>query len=121
MKKVIVDTSSIIYSFKLKQDIFSNLQDIGYTPVVLDAIYEELHNMASKKDRNSLIAKYAIRVIKDKKIKIERSKGKGDEALFNFAKKNKCAVCTNDKDLKKRIKNLSLEILSVKSNGFVGE
>ena len=123
--EVLVDTSSIIYSFCLKKDIFANIENLGFTPVVVSSVIEELKEISKRNSKYAVAARYALRVIeerkKGKRIKIIRTKGNADEAIERIAKKKKIRVCTNDKEMKKRIKKLGLEILTVKSNGFVGE
>jgi rRNA-processing protein FCF1 len=123
--EVLIDTSSIIYSFYLKKDIFSNIEDLGFTPLLISSVVEELRKIAKRNSKYAVAARYALRVIeerkKGKRIKIIRTKGNADEAIQRIAKKKKIRVCTNDKQMKKRIKKLGLEILTVKSNGFVGE
>ena len=123
--EVLLDTSSIIFSFYLKKDIFSNIEDLGFTPVVVSSVVEELKKIAKRNSKYAVAARYALKVIeerkKEKRIKIIKTKGNADEAIQRIAKKKKIRVCTNDKQMKKRIKKLGLEILTVKSNGFVGE
>jgi rRNA-processing protein FCF1 len=124
-KLIIVDTSSIIYSFTLKKDIFSNLEAIGFFPIITSSVIEELKKISKKESRFGVAAKYALWVIKkkkmEKKIKIIRTKRSTDLAIEEISKKKRIRVCTNDKEMKKRIKKLGLEILTVKSNGFIGE
>jgi rRNA-processing protein FCF1 len=123
--EVLVDTSSIIYSFCLKKDIFANIEDLGFTPVVVSSVIEELKKISKRNSKYAIAARYALRVIeereKKKRIKIITTKGNADEAIERIAKKQKMRVCTNDKKMKKRIKKVGLEILTVKANGFVGE
>jgi len=123
--EVLVDTSSIIYSFCLKKDIFANIENLGFTPVVVSSVIEELKEISKRNSKYAVAARYALRVIeerkKGKRIRIIKTKGNADEAIERIAKKKKIRVCTNDKEMKKRIKKLGLEILTVKSNGFVGE
>jgi rRNA-processing protein FCF1 len=123
--EVLIDTSSIIYSFCLKKDVFSNIEDLGFNPLLISSVVEELKKIAKRNSKYGIAARYALRVIQERKkrkrIKIIKTKGNADEEIQKIAKKKKIRVCTNDKELKKRIKKLGLEILTVKSNGFVGE
>jgi rRNA-processing protein FCF1 len=123
--EVLIDTSSIIFSFCLKKDIFSNIEDLGFTPVIISSVVEELKKISRRNSKYAVAARYALKVIeerkKEKRIKIIKTKGNADEAIERIAKKKKIRVCTNDTQMKKRIKKLGLEILTVKSNGFVGE
>ena len=123
--EVLIDTSSIIFSFCLKKDIFSNIEDLGFVPLLISSVVEELKKIAKRNSKYAVAARYALKVIeerkKEKRIKIIKTKGNADEAIERIAKKKKIRVCTNDKEMKKRIKKLGLEILTVKSNGFVGE
>lgn len=103
MKKIILDTNILLSIYKLKINIFSELEricDFNYQIYVLDKTIKEI-----KKHKNKKAVKLALEIIKKKNLKVLKSgKGKVDDSLLKLAKKN-YIIATQDKELKKNLKN----------------
>ena len=99
MEKIIADTNFFIdlFRFKIHDTDFSKIR-------ITKSVYDELKSMSSKKTKESVYAKLALRMIKEKNVKILKSiKNKADDDLLEYSKKG-YAIATNDRELRKRIK-----------------
>lgn len=98
--KILLDTSFLLTGIKYKVDIFEQLK--GHELVVLDGVKRELETLIKEKKKGKLEAKIALELLKKNKVKIRKSKIKSvDDALIA----EKDAIATQDKELKRKLKN----------------
>ncbi len=116
--KVIPDTSFLFLPFEVGLDIedeISKVLSVKYEIVVPECVLHELKRIIndpkeSRKKRRiaNLIYEYV-----NKKFKILKNlKGNVDDVLMNIALKDKnVIICTNDKELRKRLKKFGVPII----------
>lgn len=113
---LILDTSSIIYLVKHHIDLESELTrlNLNLSPRIPECILDELNGLS----RNNLDAKTALVLLSG----IEKlpSTGKGDDCILSLAKKLRCSVLTNDRDLITRLRSLNVMVYIVKGRRYVG-
>lgn len=112
-RKVILDTNSLLIPGKYRKDIFEDLKLKGYSVIVPSFIVSELKKLSRKKTgKTKDRAKLGLSLIPKTKIVQARKTAKTtDTALINYALKEKAAVYTNDKKLKKRLKARGIKVL----------
>lgn len=109
MVKVILDANFLFIPFQFRVDIFEELEDLvaEFEPVVLSATLEELESLAKKrsaKTRRQALAALEL-VERCKVIKVERKPDENnDDIILRTAIEWKCPVATNDKTLRKRLR-----------------
>ena len=111
-KIVILDSSAIMMLFEFSIDLEDELTRlIGRFHVLVPVpIVEELKFLANHgKGKKRLTAKPALELIKKYEIVDER--GTGDDSVLFLAQKLNGIVVTNDRGLRKRIKDLSLQTI----------
>ena len=110
MKKILLDTNFLLIPIQFKLDIFSEIHDIcnfNYKLFILDKTIEELNNIIEKqKGKSKEAAKFALKLIKLKKISIIKTKEKltADRLILKKANKKEYIIATQDKFLKKQLK-----------------
>jgi len=98
--KILLDTSFLLTAAKYKVDIFEKLK--GHELVILDGVKRELETLIKTKKRGKLEARIVLELLKKNKVKIKKSKIKDvDDSLVA----EKDAIATQDRELKKRLKN----------------
>ena len=118
--KVILDANALFVPLKFKIDIFEELKTLlnrNLELVLLQPIKKELEKMAEKgapKTRKE--ANYALKLAeKCTIIKLdEKFVGSSDDAIVKVAGEWKCPVFTNDKALRKRLRNISVPVIYVR-------
>jgi uncharacterized protein len=123
--KVIIDTNMFFVPGELGIDIFSELKKLinepskfcamSGTEVELKAIIEK-----SRAKKEGFNAKLGFIMLKQKDIKlIDHKEAHVDDAIVELAKNTKCYVCTQDKDLKKRLKDTKAIVIVLKQKKYL--
>jgi len=115
--KIIIDTNAFLVPIQLHINIFEELEKTlnrKHELILLSPIYEELKNLSIKSSpkmrRDTLHA--LIEAEKCKLIKLEKAAGDStDDTIINVAKKGKFAVFTNDKNLRKRLRDINVPVI----------
>jgi rRNA-processing protein FCF1 len=118
--KVILDSNALFVPLRFKIDIFEELKTLlkrNFELVLLSPVKQELEKIAEKgppKMRKE--ASYALKIAEKCKL-IETSMqiaGSPDDAIFQVAREWKCPVFTNDRELKKRLRDISVPVIYVR-------
>ena len=117
-KAVILDSSAVMMLFEFSIGLEDELTRLlgKFHIVVPRPIFEELKLLSEKgKGKKKLIAKPSLELIK--KYEIVNAEGNGDDAVLNLAKKLSGIVITNDRELRKRVKESSLQTIYLRGKG----
>jgi len=123
---IIPDTNFLIYSVKHGINIDYELDRIlnNYEIVILNCIVEELEKLKTKlKGKEKFSINLLLSLIKKYK-KEDYNIGKyADEIITNYAKSqknkgNRVVVCTNDKDLKRKLIEIGIPVIIVKQKNY---
>ncbi len=112
-KTVILDSSAVLMIFEFSVDLEAELTRLlgRHKVVIPKSVFDELRFLSQQQDgRRRQIAKAAMQFIKKFEIvntKIEYA----DDAIFNLAKETDWVVVTNDKELRKRLRNVLLPVI----------
>lgn len=111
---VVFDSNFLLIPFQFNIDIFSEVRNIVPKSrfIVLKPIVQELDNIRYGNAAKELIRK--------RKIKIIPYKGFADKAIIEYSSKKKCVVCTNDKNLIKRLRKLHVPVIYLRGKKKLG-
>jgi rRNA-processing protein FCF1 len=118
--KVILDANALFVPLQFKIDIFEELKmvlDGSFEPILLSPIRKELEKIAdesSPKMRKN--ASYALKLAeKCRPFEVdEKFVGSPDDAVVQMAQEWKCPVFTNDRKLRKRLRNINVPVIYVR-------
>ncbi len=113
VKLVILDTNALLAQFQFRIDIKEELFRLlgAYEVLIPSSVLDELDNV---KDRYARVArKFAetFRVIETNK--------KGDESILVLARAMRTIVVTNDKALRKRLKNEGISVIYLRQKKYL--
>jgi hypothetical protein len=118
MKRIILDTNFLTIPYQFNIDVFEEIERIieeDYELVTLDCVVEELKRMMESKGKDAVAARVALELIKKKNVKVIKTKEKKvDNTIIKLADKN-TIVATNDKGLRKKLKNKNVKVLYLRS------
>jgi rRNA-processing protein FCF1 len=129
MKKIILDTNFLVSAVRFNIDIFSEIQricNLRYEICVIDKTIDELEKIIEKeklKDRKA--AKIALGIIKKGKIKIIKTVSKNkrvknvDLLILELIKKGSFIVATQDKELKRQIKEKEVPLIVLRQKKYL--
>lgn len=116
-KIVILDSSAIMMLFEFSVNLEDELTKLvgKYKILIPSAVYAELELLSKKgKGKKKINAKASLKLIE--RYEIFQSDGKNaDDSIFLLAKKTKGIVVTNDRELKRRIKKISLPVIYLRA------
>ena len=116
-KIVILDTNAILMLFEFNIDLNNELLKIigKYKIIIPKKVYEELMFFSKEKNGNiKTFSNASLSLIKDYEI-IETNEKNADKAVLSLAKKTNGYVLTNDKELRKILKNNSIKVLFLRA------
>jgi rRNA-processing protein FCF1 len=121
MQAVIVDTSAIIFALENRKDIFASIEQAmpGSQILISNGIVEELEMIAASENKNRKSARAALALLAKHNIKPVGDHSYVDDWIVRESRMRRCAVCTNDMELKKRLKADKIKVLSVSWNGIL--
>lgn len=114
MIKIIIDTNFILTALKYRMDIFKDINEImdsNYKLFVLDKTLNEL--------KNKPLGKLALDILNSKKVDIiKTNEGYVDDLIVERSDKD-TIVGTQDKELKKRLREKGVKIIILRSKKLV--
>ncbi len=118
--KIILDSNFLLVPAQFKLDIFEGIMDIlnqNYESIVLSTTIDELRSIMERgapKLRKQ--AEMALKLAeKCDLIIVDRTHGEtNDEVIIRIAQQKKCIVATNDSELRKRLRNISIPVVYVR-------
>ena len=120
MRRVMVDTSSMVFAFSNRKDIFAIVEErLDATPTVSAGIIGELKKLSARRSKEGRAAKLALRVIKKHRIRALENSEQVDDFLVRAAVDEGFEVCTNDIGLKRRLRNMGVRALSISKSGVL--
>ena len=119
MTYIIIDTSSILFALSNNKDVFEavKLKDPSYEPLISLGILNELNGIGGSEKGKGKFANAALYMIKEHQPDIANSNATVDDWIVEEAEKRKCDVCTNDMELKKRLKEKGITVFTVSRSG----
>ncbi len=125
--KVILDSNALFVPLQFKIDIFEELEkllNMKFELILLSPIRRELENLAEngspKMQKN---ASYALKMAEKCKLVELDEKIAGsspDDAIFQVAREWKSLVFTNDRELRKRLRNINVSVIYVRQKSRLG-
>jgi rRNA-processing protein FCF1 len=123
--RIILDSNALFVPLQLKIDIFAELKKLlnkNYDLILLSSVKRELEILAeegSPKTRKN--ARYALQLAEKYNLhKIdEKQNTPADDAIAKIAKQWNASVFTNDKQLRKRLRDISVPVIYVRQKSHL--
>ncbi len=118
--KIILDSNFLLVPAQFKLDIFEGIMSVlnqNYESIVLSTTIDELRSIMERgapKLRKQ--AEMALKLAEKCDLTIvDRKHGEtNDEVIIRIAQQKKCIVATNDSELRKRLRNISIPVVYVR-------
>ena len=117
--KLILDSNALFVPLQFKLDIFEELNTLmnaNYEPILLSPNRQEIERLAregSLKTRKE--AAYALKLAeKCRLVELEIIGASADDVIVKVASKWKCPVFTNDRLLRKRLRDINVPVIYVR-------
>ncbi len=120
MRRVILDTSSIVFAFSMKANIFEAAEDqLRARIVVSTGVMRELKGIASGRTKEGRSARVALGMMGRYVVEVEDDDRRADDWILDAGAAGDVYVCTNDMRLKRALREKGKRALSVSENGVL--
>jgi len=118
--KIIIDSNVLFVPLKFKIDIFEGLKtllNMNFEPVLLSPVLQELEKLAKdsspKMKKNAM---YALKLTEKCTLAYMNANftGSPDDIIIRVAQEWKCPVFTNDRHLRKRLRDINVPVIYVR-------
>lgn len=124
MRKIIIDTNFLLVPGQFNVDIFSEFGRLfgeNNESFIIDKTKKEMRDILEKGGRDRKAANVAFSLLDSKKIK-ELPSGEEyvDDAIVSICRKEGgYAVATNDSELKKRLRQIDVDVIELKQKKYL--
>ncbi|MEM1556223.1 MAG: 30S processome protein Utp24 [Candidatus Bathyarchaeia archaeon] len=124
MRRVILDTNFLLLPFQFKIDILSEIEALigRFEPIVLSTTVDELKKLSNSRSvKISKMASSALELIrKFRVLEVNVKPGERyDEVLLRIAKENNCIVATNDRELRKKLRETGITTIFLRQRSYL--
>lgn len=119
---LIIDTSSIVFGFSNKRDVFeiAHGRFPGYDILISAGVLGELSKLARNRGTKGAGARTAIEALKYKKVNVDNSTGSVDSWIYAKSREYPhTVVVTNDTELYKKLKSANINCLKLTKAGLL--
>jgi len=125
MREVVMDTNFFLLPFQFKIDIFTELDYVLGEPfhvVVSSKVLSELRGLARRTGKSGAAARFALKILAAGRQRFETvdSAGPVDDWVFEYAKEHRAVACTNDRELRKKLKAERLKVVGLRTKTKLG-
>ncbi|MFH1394212.1 MAG: PIN domain-containing protein [Candidatus Micrarchaeota archaeon] len=122
---VIIDTNFLLIPFQFRIDMFTELEyllETSHSYVISSGSIRELKKLADGKGRHAIAARLALKMVDANAHRVEKisSTRNVDDWIVDYAEKTGAIVCTNDRQLRKRLKEAHIKIIALKGKTQLG-
>jgi rRNA-processing protein FCF1 len=123
--RALLDTNFLMIPGEFRVDIFSELLSLGYIDVfTLDLVVKELEKFSTKGGKVSRAARLALELIRNCDVTVLKTKGdvtQVDSEIFRLAREKGYVICTQDRDLIKKINEAGMRFVTLRQGKYLVE
>ena len=122
MSYTIIDTSSMLFAFSYKKNLFDIAKYAfpGNKQLVSKGIINELTRISHNKGSKGTYAKIALLELKSKKVSVDNITGNADAWILNKARASKdIVVITNDSALARSLLSEGAKVFKIAKSGIL--
>jgi rRNA-processing protein FCF1 len=124
-RPIIIDTNFLLIPFRYRIDILRELDylvEASHTFVISSKTLKELKKIGKKVGKDGMAARLAIKLVEANSTRIEiiESEEHVDDWIAVYSKAHRAIVCTNDSELRRRLRARSIKVVTMKSKSKLG-
>jgi rRNA-processing protein FCF1 len=118
---VLLDTNSLLLPHQHRIDVFAEIERLvleEHTVATLSTVVDELRGLVGS-SRDGVAANVGLQLIREKGVGVIPAEGDVDDSILDYAERNDVLVCTNDHELKSRLRAAGIEVLCMRGKGHL--
>jgi rRNA-processing protein FCF1 len=120
-QEVVIDTNFALIPVRRNKDVFAELENRGYTPVILPEVTAELLKLSQKGTGASQQArecKATLQLLERKGLKTPpSSRGYADTAILAYCRARGARAATHDNELRKQLRDAGVPLITLGRSG----
>ena len=116
MRNVVLDTNALLLPYQLGMNIEKELTRLlGICRIIVPtSVIKEAEKLASSNGSVAMAAKLGLNIVRKRDYQIVETLYDGDDGVMDVAVKTNAAIVTNDKELKKKARDMGLPVIYVR-------
>ncbi|MCD6574022.1 MAG: hypothetical protein J7K95_08035 [Thermoplasmata archaeon] len=116
MRNVVLDTNALLFPYQLGINIEKEITRLlGICRIMVPtSVIKEAERLAAGDGSVSTAAKLGLSIVRKRDFQIIETVYEGDDGVMDVAVKMNAAIVTNDKELKKKAKEMGLPVIYVR-------
>ncbi|MFN7991644.1 MAG: nucleotide-binding protein [Candidatus Micrarchaeia archaeon] len=124
-RPVVLDTNFLLIPFQFKINIIRELEyllEVSHHFVISSKTLSELEKIGKSIGKSGMAARLALKLVaaNRNRITVVQSNEYVDRWIEDYAKANNAIVCTNDSELRMKLKDLDIKVVTMKSKSKLG-
>ncbi len=118
-----LDTNFLLLPYQFRVDIRKQIEELLEAPhefIVPTGVISELRKLGKGKGKEGAAARFALKMVGLMGAKKVRSSGNVDGWIADYAAKEGAIVCTNDVELRHKLKNAGVKMIVLRSRSRLG-
>jgi rRNA-processing protein FCF1 len=124
-RQVILDTNFLFLPFRFKIDVLRELDylvEASHRFVVSSMTLKELKKIGKRVGKDGMAARLALKLVEANRGRIDviESAEHVDDWIVAYSSENRAIVCTNDSELRRRLRAHDIKVITMKSKSKLG-
>ncbi len=118
-----MDTNFLLLPYQFRVDIRRQIEELLEAPhelVVPTGVVSELRKLGKGRGKEGAAARFALKLVGLMGVKKVRSSGNVDAWIADYAVREGAVVCTNDVELRHKLKNGGVKMIVLRSRSRLG-
>lgn len=122
-RDVVLDTNFLLIPFRFRINIIRELDyliEYSHRYVISSGTLAELEKLGEAVGKDGMAARLALKMVEASGITVIRSSMHVDDWIVKYASENRAIACTNDRGLRKRLREMDIKVVTLKSKSRLG-
>lgn len=122
-RDVVLDTNFLLIPFRFRINIIRELDyliEASHRYVISSRTLDELEKLGRSVGKDGMAARLALKMVQASGITVVKDSAHVDDWIAAYARGNNAIVCTNDRGLRKRLREMDIKVVTLKSKSRLG-
>ncbi len=122
-RDVVLDTNFLLIPFRFRINIIRELDyliETSHSYVISSRTLDELEKLGRSVGKDGMAARLALKMVQASGITVVKNAMHVDDWIAAYARENNAIVCTNDRGLRKRLRDMDIKVVTLKSKSRLG-
>jgi rRNA-processing protein FCF1 len=122
-RDVVLDTNFLLIPFRFRINIIRELDyliEASHRYVISSRTLAELEKLGKAAGKAGMAARLALKMVEASGMTVVKSGMHVDDWIVEYSVANRAIACTNDRGLRKRLRDMDIKVVTLKSKSRLG-